>query len=43
MAAWWIETSDEEHAVSTVIAGPTRPSANATLPTAVEAVTPVAR
>ena len=35
VTAWCTATSDEEHAVSTAIAGPCSPSANATRPMAV--------
>ena len=39
--ARWIATSDDEHAVSTDIAGPSNPSAYATRPDATLAVVPV--
>ena len=39
--AWWVATSDDEHAVSTAIAGPPRPSAKATRPIAVLRDVPV--
>ena len=39
--AWWIATSDEEHAVSTASAGPPRPNVYATRPIAVEGPVPV--
>ena len=39
--AWCSATSDDEHAVSTAIAGPSRPSVNATRPIAVLWLLPV--
>ena len=39
--AWCVATSDDEQAVSTAIAGPPRPSANATRPMAVLRDVPV--
>ena len=40
-AAWWIATSDDEHAVSTASDGPVRPSTNESRPLAVARVVPV--
>ena len=41
VTAWCIATSDDEQAVSTAIAGPSRPSAKATRPMAVLKEVPV--